>query len=173
MKLPSCPHSQEDNMEETVTVPHILLHQGPIAPELLAALMLQQSHGTAAGAQANFLGQIRADQKDGKVVKAIDYTAYPDMALLQMNKIREEALERFSLKEVFIIHSQGMVEAGEASMLIWISAGHRKEAFPALQWVVNEVKFTVPLWKREIFTDGSHHWVQGEVPPQGLATPNI
>ncbi|HST51109.1 MAG TPA: molybdenum cofactor biosynthesis protein MoaE [Pyrinomonadaceae bacterium] len=92
------------------------------------------------------------------------YEAYPSMALAEMRRLGEEAHRRFPIEHVGIVHRTGRTEIGETSVVIAVSAPHRRAAFEACEWVIRELKRTVPIWKKEFFEDGSV-WVEGEGAP--------
>lgn len=136
------------------------LVEGPL-PALLAEQVLRQfGEDPLAGAHAFFLGQVRADDNNGKKVLAIEYSAYPAMAEAEAEKIIGALRESYpDLRSIFILHSTGRVEAGEISLLVAVSSGHRKEAFEACSAAVEMIKASLPVWKKEICTDGSHSWI--------------
>ena len=97
------------------------------------------------------------------------YEAYGPMALGEMRRLGEEARRRFDIEHVGIVHRVGRTEIGETSVVISVSAPHRRAAFEACEWAIRELKRTVPIWKKEFFEDGSV-WVEGEgAPAQGDA----
>jgi len=89
------------------------------------------------------------------------YEAYDAMALSEMQKLGSEAHKRFEIAHVGIVHRIGRLEIGETSVVIAVSAPHRRAAFEACEWIIKELKRTVPIWKREVFQDGEV-WVEGE-----------
>ena len=92
------------------------------------------------------------------------YEAYDAMALAEMRRLGEEARRRFDIAHVGIVHRTGRVEIGETSVVISVSAPHRRAAFEACEWAIRELKRTVPIWKKEFFEDGEI-WVEGEFAP--------
>ena len=100
-----------------------------------------------------FVGTVR-NQTKGKRVLRLDFEAYVPMAILEMNKIAEQAIEKFSLKKIAIHHRVGMLEVGEIPVVIAVSAPHRGAAFEACAFAIDTLKETVPIWKKEIFEDG-------------------
>lgn len=93
------------------------------------------------------------------------YEAYPAMALAEMRRLGEEAHRLFDIEHVGIVHRTGRTDIGETSVVISISAPHRRAAFEACEWAIRELKRTVPVWKKEFFEDGSV-WVEGEGAPE-------
>jgi len=111
------------------------------------------------GAYVVFLGQVR-NESHGKRVEKLIYEAYQEMAEAEMERIREEALERFQIIDMLIWHRYGELPVGEDTILIVASSRHRKEAFEACSWALDEVKRRVPVWKREVTDDGTY-WIEG------------
>jgi molybdopterin synthase catalytic subunit len=112
-----------------------------------------------AGAINVFLGVVR-DNNLGRNVGHLEYEAYESMALKVMRELGEEAMARFGLENVAILHRTGRLEIGETSLLIAISSGHRAESFTGGHWLVDEVKKRVPVWKKEVWDDGEE-WIEG------------
>ncbi|NPB08388.1 MAG: molybdenum cofactor biosynthesis protein MoaE [Aquificae bacterium] len=113
------------------------------------------------GAQVLFLGIPRSAPEDGEV-EALEYEAYPEMAVKEMEKIRREAIEKFGVKEIFIHHRLGIVKVGEPSFLVLAVGGHREETFKACRYAVDETKKRAPIWKKEHFRSGRKEWILGE-----------
>jgi len=133
------------------------LVQGPILPSVLADLIA--SPDPQAGAGNFFLGVVRADQLKDKIVDKIDYQAYQALAEKQLDLVIAQLVEAFPLKKTVILHAVGDVRVGEIALLVYLETKHRKDVFQAVQRAVNLVKTTVPIWKKEIFTDQTHTWV--------------
>ncbi|MCZ2110913.1 MAG: molybdenum cofactor biosynthesis protein MoaE [Dehalococcoidia bacterium] len=112
-----------------------------------------------AGAINVFLGVVRNNNL-GRQVQYLEYDAYPSMAEKVMREIAMEAKERFEFEDVAVLHRTGRLEIGEASLLIAVSCGHRAKSFEGGHWLVNEVKKRVPVWKKEIWSDGES-WIEG------------
>jgi len=137
------------------------LINGPVTFEVLAHLMERMGEKKDSGGHSLFLGQVRADEECGKIVKAIEYTAYEGMVKVEAEKIRKEILSEFSdVIDVKIVHSTGIVNAGELSLLVFVSAMHRQQAMQACSKTVELVKEKFPVWKKEIYDDLSHKWRQ-------------
>jgi molybdopterin converting factor subunit 1 len=94
------------------------------------------------------------------------YEAYAPMALSELQRLGREAHERFEIAHIGIVHRTGRTEIGETSVVIAVSAPHRRAAFEACEWAIRELKRTVPIWKKEIFADGEV-WVEGELGTPG------
>jgi len=104
----------------------------------------------------------------GRQTLHLDYEAYEEMALRQMHELRVQAIAKFGVREVAIVHRLGRLLVGETSVLIAVASAHRGAAFDACRWVIDTLKKTVPIWKREQFVDGAV-WADGEPFPEGIA----
>jgi molybdopterin synthase catalytic subunit len=120
----------------------------------------------ADGAVCVFDGIVR-DNTRGRKTLHLDYEAYEEMALKQMRLLRAEAIEHFGVREVAIVHRLGRLVVGETSVLIVVASAHRGAAFEACRFVIDTLKRTVPIWKREQFEDGAV-WADGEPFPQSV-----
>jgi molybdopterin synthase catalytic subunit len=132
--------------------------EGAISSEFIAESIAKHQSKTSIGAHNIFLGQVRADEIDGKTVSAIEYTAYEDMANVKFHEIREATFEKFDLNCMHIYHSLGKVNAGEICLFVFVSSPRRKVVFKALEYVVEEIKAIVPVFGKEVFEDSSHQW---------------
>lgn len=132
--------------------------EGAISSEFIGESIKKHQTKTSIGAHNIFLGQVRADEVNGKTVSAIEYTAYEDMANAKFHEIRETTFEKFELTCMHIYHSLGTVNAGEICLFVFVSSPHRKETFKALEYVVEEIKANVPVYGKELFEDNSHQW---------------
>ena len=132
--------------------------EGAISPAFIADSIAKHQTKTSIGAHDIFLGQVRADEIEGKTVAAIDYTAYEDMADEKFYEIREEAFEKFDLTCMHIYHSLGSVKAGEICLFVFVSSPRRKQVFEAIEFLVNNIKERVPIFGKEVFEDESHQW---------------
>jgi molybdopterin synthase catalytic subunit len=121
------------------------------------ASLLAQVQSPAHGGIACFLGTVRNHQ-DGRSVRHLEYSAYPSMAEAECERIVREAEERWDCT-VALRHRIGTLTIGEAAVAIAAASSHRDEAFSACRYVIEEVKRRVPIWKREIFADGTVEWV--------------
>lgn len=134
--------------------------EGPVPHQLIGEVIGHDATGEVAGGISVFAGQVRADVVGGRIVKAIEYSAYESMLSESVNGIREIVFKCFSdVKTVTIIHSTGVVKAGEISLLVVVTAGHRDQAMRACTHAVELVKERLPVWKKELFGDESHRWV--------------
>jgi molybdopterin synthase catalytic subunit len=112
-----------------------------------------------AGAVVVFLGNVR-DHNRGRAVSHLFYDAYPSMAEKVLRRLAEEAVARFAVEDCAVLHRTGRLEIGETSLVVAVSSGHRREAFEAGLWLVDELKRQVPIWKKEVWADGEE-WVEG------------
>jgi molybdopterin synthase catalytic subunit len=110
-----------------------------------------------AGAMTTFIGTTR-DTNEGRRVVRLEYECYPGMAEKEMVKIGTEALARWPIKKIAMIHRIGRVDIGEASVAIAVSSGHRHAAFEACHYAINQLKETVPIWKKELY-EGGELWI--------------
>ena len=116
-----------------------------------------------AGAVLLFVGTTR-EVTEGRVTESLDYSGYREMALEEMQRLANRAAERWPLSRVRMEHRLGHVAIGEASVAIALSAPHRKEAFEAGEWLIDQLKESVPIWKRENWADGTCEWVHPGLP---------
>jgi molybdopterin synthase catalytic subunit len=105
------------------------------------------------GGIAAFVGTVRNDTQNKKVVQ-LDFSTYKPMAIQEMHKIAELALEKFKIQKIAIHHAEGMLQIGEIPVIITASAKHRKAAFKACEFAIDTLKESVPIWKKEYFEDG-------------------
>lgn len=144
-------------------IKHKVLQEGAITPAFIAQSISSHSNKTGIGAHNIFLGQVRADNINGKKVTAIEYTAYEELAEDKFAEIREAAFAKFSLTCMHIYHSRGLVKAGEICFFVFVSSSHRKDCFDACRWIVDEVKKTVPVWGKEILEDNTYAWKENKM----------
>lgn len=110
------------------------------------------------GAVVSFVGVVR-DVTGEKKVSELQYEAYEEMAETEMRRIALEACDRWKIGRVLIAHRTGSLQVGEVSVVIAVSAPHRDEAFQACRFCIETLKQTVPIWKKELFSDGTSDWV--------------
>ena len=128
----------------------------PLKPDEVTAKVSKDTNG----AVVTFLGVTRLFA-EGKKVLYLEYEAYEEMALKEMEKIRREVQEEWNIEDIAIAHRKGRVDIGEISLVVAVASPHRKEAFYACHRAVDRLKETVPIWKKELFEDG-YHWVACE-----------
>ena len=122
---------------------------GPITPAFIAESIAKHQTKTSIGAHDLFLGQVRADEKEGLPVTSILYTANESLALSICHEIREEAFQKFAITCLHIHHSLGEIKTGEICFFVFVSSAHRKASFEACEWLVNEIKEKCPIWGEE------------------------
>ncbi len=122
------------------------------------------------GAALVFEGVVR-NQTRGRKTVYLDYEAYEAMALERMEELSLQAVQRFQVRDVAIVHRLGRLEIGETSVLIAVASAHRAAAFDACRWLIDTLKRTVPIWKKEHFEDGAV-WADGEPFPEEIPRAN-
>jgi molybdopterin synthase catalytic subunit len=135
---------------------------GPIGADAIVAGVKAGSDG----AVCVFDGIVR-DNTRGRRTLYLDYESYREMALEQMRRLAGEAVEKFGVRDVALVHRLGRLMVGETSVLIVVASGHRAAAFDACRWLIDTLKKTVPIWKKETFADGAV-WADGEPFPTEL-----
>ena len=116
------------------------------------------------GAVSLFLGVVRNENRGRQVVR-LEYEAYEEMALPLMEEIAAETARRFPVTDVRLVHRLGRLEIGEASVAVAVASPHRAEAFAACRFAIDALKAQVPIWKRELYADGSE-WLDAAPAPQ-------
>ncbi len=143
---------------ETKRTPKNIFIEGPISPDKIAKSIANHSSKTDIGGHSIFLGQVRADEKEGVKVKAIEYTAYEEMALQKAFEIREDVFEKYPLSCMHIFHSLGEIKTGEICLFVFTSSKHRKAAIDACEELVERIKKEVPIWGKEILDNEGAVW---------------
>ena len=126
------------------------------SPIDLAAL---QEPAPGDGALCLFVGVVR-DTHQGRAVSRLEYEAYEEMALTELQAVESEARRRWPVGDIRIVHRLGRLEIGEASVAVAVVSPHRAEAFDACRYAIDTLKKTVPIWKKEFYADGSA-WIEG------------
>ena len=144
---------------------HVALMLEPIQPELLIRVLKQGEDG----AVVTFDGIVR-NNSHGRRTQYLVYEAYEEMALKLMQSLAQEALTRFAIRDVLLVHRLGKLEVGETSVLIAVASAHRAAAFDACRWLIDTLKTTVTIWKKEHFEDGAV-WADGEPFPAEVKGP--
>ena len=119
------------------------------------------------GAVVVFDGIVRNNSR-GRQTLFLDYEAYEEMAMKQMRELSGDAVKKFGVRHVSIMHRLGRLQVGETSVLIIVASAHRAQAYEASRWLIDTLKKTVPIWKKETFVDGAV-WADGEPFPTGYA----
>jgi len=151
------------HLDESGPVSNVMLTRDRIDATTLIAAAKQAEDG----AVVVFDGIVRNHSR-GRQTLHLDYEAYEEMALRQMRELANKARERFSIRLVTMVHRLGRLEIGETSVLIVVASAHRSAAFEACRWLIDTLKTTVPIWKKETFVDGTV-WAPGEPFPEKLA----
>lgn len=132
----------------------ITLTPNPIDPSRAAEAVRSPD----AGAVVTFAGTVRGRTGERETV-ALEYDAYRPMAEAELERLRAEAVERWRLTGCAIVHRTGRLEVGEVSLVVAVSAPHRRPAFEAAAWLIDAIKQSVPIWKCEHDADGSTEWI--------------
>jgi molybdopterin synthase catalytic subunit len=140
-----------------------LVHGTIYAP----AIVMQLKHPED-GAVATFDGVVRNNSR-GRRTLYLEYTAYEAMALRQMELLAQRALSAYKIRDLRIVHRLGRLDIGETSVYIAVASAHRAAAFDACRWLIDTLKKTVPIWKKEFFEDGAV-WADGEPFPPEIST---
>ena len=135
---------------------HAAITRDPIDGSGILARLKQGEDGAA----IVFEGVVR-NQTRGRKTLFLDYEAYEGMALAQLQALAEQATKEFKIRDVAVVHRLGRLQIGETSVLIVVAAAHRAAAFDACRWLIDTLKRTVPIWKKEYFEDGAV-WADGE-----------
>jgi MoaE-MoaD fusion protein len=122
------------------------------------------------GAAVVFEGVVR-NQTRGRKTLYLEYEAYEEMALQQMEALAQKSLKQFQIRDVALVHHLGRLEIGETSVLVVVASAHRAAAFDACRWLIDTLKRTVPIWKKEYFEDGAV-WADGEPFPAEIPRAN-
>ncbi len=133
-----------------------------------ASALMENLKAGADGAVCAFDGIVR-DNTRGRGTLHLDYEAYEEMALEQMRGLVTEAISRFGVRDVALVHRLGRLVVGETSVFIVVASAHRGVAFDACRWIIDTLKKTVPIWKREQFEDGAV-WADGEPFPESIVS---
>ncbi len=122
------------------------------------AALTERVRSNGAGAVCSFLGTVREMTGDRRTV-ALDYEAYPQMALQKLAGLEDEARKLWPVVDLAIVHRIGRLDLGEVSVVVAVSCPHRHQAFDACRWLIDTLKEVVPIWKRETWADGTEEWV--------------
>ena len=132
--------------------------EGAITSEFIAKSIKNHQSKTNIGAHNIFLGQVRADNINGRSVKAIDYEAYKDMANKKFHEIKESTFQKFNITCMHIYHSLGEVKVGQICFFVFISGKHRSNLNNFLKKIVKNIKQKAPIFGKETFEDDSYQW---------------
>jgi len=135
---------------------------GPVTADFIGKSIQNHSSKKDIGGHSIFLGQVRADKIDGQEVTAIEYTCYEEMANEKMHEIREAIFAKYDLTCMHVYHSLGKVATGEISLFVFTSSKHRKAAINACEELVENIKSSLPIWGKELFTNESYQWKENK-----------
>jgi len=138
-----------------------IVHERIVPHEIIPALEQPED-----GAVTIFDGIVRNHSR-GRTTRYLEYEAYEEMALKKMEELTAEAISRFPVRNVALVHRLGRLEVGESSVLVAVFSQHRAAAFDACRWLIDTLKKTVPIWKKEFFEDGAV-WADGDPFPAEL-----
>jgi molybdopterin synthase catalytic subunit len=156
------PADSADLKEEELPAAAALTREPIDAEKLIASVKRGED-----GAVLVFDGIVRNHSR-GRQTLYLDYEAYEELALRQMRALVQEAIQRFGIRGAWIVHRLGRLKIGETSVLIVVASAHRAQAYEASRWLIDTLKKTVPIWKKETFVDGQV-WAAGEPFPANLA----
>jgi MoaE-MoaD fusion protein len=157
--IPPVSGGSEDESART-KLPLTSQHASLVSDPIDAAAIQSRIKRPEDGAVATFDGIVRNNSR-GRKTLYLDYTGYELMALRKMEQLAIDALARFAVRDVRIVHRLGRLQIGETSVYIAVSSAHRAAAFEACRWLIDTLKTTVPIWKKEHFEDGAV-WADGE-----------
>jgi molybdopterin synthase catalytic subunit len=132
--------------------------RGSIPPEMIVASIRQHNNNPDIGAHGIFLGQVRADTKEGGSVQSIDFSVYEDMAMAKVHEIREDIFAKYPITCLHVYHSIGKVPAGEICLFVFTLSKHRNAAMDACKELVERIKKELPVWGREIIDEEQSVW---------------
>lgn len=122
-----------------------------------------------AGAVVLFMGTVREFTGDVQTA-SLHYDAYPSMAVTAMQQLEADVRRKWPLQKLAMVHRTGHLELGDIAVAVAVSAGHRQEAFEAGRWLIDTLKERVPIWKKELYADGSTEWVHPTDAPSDAAS---
>ena len=134
---------------------HFQLTETPIAPDAHRARMISP----AAGAYCSYEGWVR-DLNDGKPVAALHYSGYPELAPAVAQTILNEAKEKFNILDAAAVHRVGPLTAGDIAVWVGVITRHRGDSFLACRYIIDNIKHRLPIWKKEVYTDGTTAWIE-------------
>ncbi len=122
------------------------------------AAITERVRSPLAGAVCMFLGTVR-ELTGGRQTRLLTYEAYPEMAERKLAELEAEARRRWPISELALVHRIGDLDLGEVSVVVAVSCPHRQQAFDACRWLIDTLKEVVPIWKKELWADGTAEWV--------------
>ena len=130
----------------------------PNVVSLQSISTMEENNGI--GARSVFEGIVR-NTNDGHQVKKLEYECYESLAIKEGDQILDEAIEKFDLIDAFCIHRVGTLEIGETAVIVVATSGHRDQSFKGCRYIIDEVKYRVPIWKKEHYENGETEWLKG------------
>ncbi len=127
-----------------------------------AAALGGHMHSSSCGAVVTFEGRVR-DHNEGQSVLSLSYEAFEKLAVKEGAKIIEEAAQRFAINKACCVHRIGHLQIGDVAIWVGVCAGHRHAAFQACEYVIEQVKSRVPIWKKEFYEGATSHWIRMNV----------
>lgn len=158
--------TEEDRSSVQQAAPLVSEHASLVYAPIDQETISRSIKHPADGALATFDGIVR-DNSRGRKTLYLDYSAYEPMALRQLEELAREAVAEFAVRDVNIVHRLGTLQIGETSVYIAVASAHRAAAFEACRWLIDTLKRTVPIWKKEYFEDGAV-WADGEPFPSTI-----
>jgi molybdopterin synthase catalytic subunit len=128
------------------------------------AALTDRVRSNLAGAVCTFLGTVR-EMTDNRQTSALDYEAYPEMAASKLAELEGEARLRWPILDLALVHRIGHLDLGDISVVVAVSTPHRRQAFEACSWLIDTLKEVVPIWKKEVWADGTEEWVHPGLKP--------
>jgi molybdopterin synthase catalytic subunit len=142
-----------------------------VAEPIDTAAVLESVQSVTSGAAVLFVGSTRK-MTAGRETTKLNYDCYESMAIQKMQELADQARAKWPVDNISVVHRVGTVELGEASIAIAVSSAHRAASFSAAEWLIDEIKKQVPIWKQEFWADGATEWIHpdGATPTSNQAT---
>ena len=137
-----------------------MINFGITSEEIIPSELIIQLEEPDCGAIATFSGTVRKQNNNRDVTK-LHYQSYKTLAVKEGNIILVEALKQFEVANVLCLHRIGELNIGDLAVWVGVSSGHRDAAFKACRYIIDEIKTSVPIWKKEIYVDGDSGWLEG------------
>jgi molybdopterin synthase catalytic subunit len=138
------------------------LKSGIVRVRIDPAKVLESVEDDSSGGTVLFIGTVR-NKSNGKEVTGLEYETYRKMAESKLAQLNREVRRRWKVNHVTMLHREGRLKVGDVSVAVAVSSPHRAEAFEAARFAIDRIKTSVPIWKREAFSDGKRRWVEGSV----------
>ncbi|MBP6386437.1 MAG: molybdenum cofactor biosynthesis protein MoaE [Pseudarcicella sp.] len=119
---------------------------------------IKAAQSEQAGAVDVFIGTVRLQNKGKEVIK-LEFETFDSMAIAKMNELAQKAQQQWATEKIVMVHRKGVLEIGDTAVVIAVATKHRKASFEACEWLINNLKKEVPIWKKEIYTDGEE-WLE-------------